>query len=83
MLARLRRSGRWLEERPERLIPLGLVVGVALILAGLATNAIVTMLGIFVLAFVTPLLYLRQKILNWIDRQKKAAKKPEAGKEQK
>jgi len=65
----------WLEEKPQRLIPLGVVVGVALIIAGLATPGIVTVLGIFALAFVTPLLYLRQKLLNWIDRQRKAARK--------
>jgi len=55
---------------------LGVVVGVALIIAGLATRGVVTVLGIFVLAFLIPLLYLRQKLLNWIDRQRNAAKEP-------
>jgi hypothetical protein len=72
----LGRPLRWLEEKPERLIALGLVVGVALIVAGLATRGVVTVLGVFALAFVTPLLYLRQKLLNWIDRQRKVAKEP-------
>jgi hypothetical protein len=76
VLVHLQRPLRWLEEKPERLIALGLVVGVALIVAGLATCGVVTVLGIFVLAFVTPLLYLRQQLLNWIDRQRKAVKEP-------
>lgn len=75
MVAHLQRPLRWLEEKPELLIALGVVVGVALIVAGLATRGVVTVLGIFVLAFVIPLLYLRQKLLNWIDRQRKAVRK--------
>jgi uncharacterized membrane protein (DUF485 family) len=67
---------RWLEAKPERLLAFGVVVGVGLIIVGLVTRGVVTVLGIFVLAFVTPLLYLRQRLLNWIDRQRKAAKEP-------
>ena len=77
MLGRLQEPARWLEAKPERLIALGVVVGIALIVVGLATNRVVTTLGVFVLITVTPLLYLRQKLLNWIDRQRKAGRKSE------
>lgn len=76
MLGRLRRAMRSLERQPEWFIPLGVLAGVGLMIAGLETRGVVTLIGIFVLVFVTPLLYLRQKLLNWTDRQRKAAERP-------
>jgi Flp pilus assembly protein TadB len=80
---RIRRFDEWIEERPERLLPLGALVGIAFIMVGLAVHPYVVAFGILVIVFVVPVGYVRQKLQNWIKSRMKARKWPRSSEENK
>jgi hypothetical protein len=76
ILAGIRRFDNWIRQKPERAIPLGIVVGVPIILVGLVVHPYVLAFGILWIVFVTPGVYLRHRLLNWIESRVAKTKRP-------
>jgi len=76
IFTRIRRFDDWIRQKPERAIPVGILVGTAIILAGLVVHQYVVAFGILWIVLVTPAVYLRQKLLNWIRSQVAKTKRP-------
>ena len=79
----IRRYDEWIRERPERVIPQGVLLGIAFILVGLVTHGYIVAFGILVIVLVTPGVYFRQKLQNWIRTRAQPRKEPQSSEEDK